>query len=238
MRVSCYLVALSVICTAYATAGTATLVGHIYSDQGSSVANALVSVQQTVATPGYQTYRVVTDDHGKFILSVPDGQTYSVCVGSWSSQLLNSCEWALSQSLVKIATGQQNASFQITLSTGAMLQIRLNDPQALLPTVTAVAGGTVPSGAPFVRFGVYSADGRFHVAIPVSADSLGQTHQILVPLNASFNLSIQATGVQVLNQAGVALAAAGGSVASLGFQSSPTNVAQGFYYQVAKLTSN
>jgi hypothetical protein len=215
-------------------AGATTLNGRVYSDAGRPVVGALATVQRTVAIASYTTYRVVTNAQGKFSLTVPDTATYSVCVGSWGDSLLNSCEWSLGQSLVPIAAGQQTASITITLQTGAMLRIRLDDPQGLLPSPTAVTSGTASSSAPSVRFGLWSSDGRYHAAIQVSSDSLGQNHQVLLPLNAALNFSVQASGVQVLNQTGTALAAAGSSIPSVGFQSGATNIAQGMYYQVAK----
>ena len=204
---------------------------------------ALASVQRTVAIPSYMTYRVVTDAQGKFSLDVPDTATYSVCIGSWGDSLLNSCEWSLAQSLVQITAGQAVASVTITLQTGALLPIRVADPQGLLVAATAVTSGVTANGRaatgvgvaasapPTVRFGLWSSDGRFHAAIQVSTDALGQNHQILVPLNAAFNFSIQATGVQVLDQSGNPIAATAPSIA---FQSAPSAIAQGLYYQVAK----
>jgi hypothetical protein len=212
-------------------AGATTLNGRVYSDSGRPVVGALATVQRTVAIASYTTYRIVTDAQGKFSLTVPDTATYSVCVGSWSDSLLNSCEWSLAQSLVPIAAGQQTASITLTLRTGAMLRIRLNDPQGLLPSPTAVTSGTVSSSAPSVRFGLWSSDGRYHAAIQVSSDSMGQNHQVLLPLNAALNFSVQATGIQVLDQSGNPLPVA---APSIGFQSAPGNIAQGLYYQVAK----
>src|ERR1700693_1136 len=92
----------------------ANLMVRVYSDRGRPVEGALASVQRTVATAApYSTYQVLTDAKGRFTLNVPDTATYSVCVGSWNDQLLNSCEWAFGQSLVKIVTGQQAASITI-----------------------------------------------------------------------------------------------------------------------------
>jgi hypothetical protein len=214
--------------------GATTLTGRVYSDRGGPVAGVLASIQRTVASSSYTTYRVITDAHGKFSVSVPDTATYSVCVGSLSNQLLNTCEWALGQSLVPIASGQQTASVTITLQTGVILRIRLDDPQGLLPAASAISNGTVSSSAPSVRFGAVSSDGRYHAAIQVSSDSTGQNHQILVPLNAPLSVSIQATGVQVLNQTGTAIATVGSLIPTFGFQSSAANVGQGLHYQVGK----
>jgi hypothetical protein len=235
MRLAANAVLISVVfCLSCAILGGTTLAGRVYSDQGRPVAGALASIQRTVAIPSYLIYRVVTDAQGKFSVDVPDTATYTVCVSSWNNQLLNSCEWSLPASLVKIAAGQQAASITITLQTGIVLRIRLDDPKSLLPTASAIADGTVSGAAPSVRFGLFTSDGRYHAAIQVSSDSLGQNHQIVVPLNVSFSFSIQANGVQVLDQTGTQLAVAGASIPSFGFQSSTANLAQGLFYQVGK----
>jgi hypothetical protein len=204
----------------------ANLLVRVYSDRGRPVEGALASVQRTVATAApYSTYQVLTDAKGRFSLDVPDTATYSVCVGSWNDRLLNSCEWAFDQSLVKIATGQAAASITIILQTGAILPIRLNDPQNLLP-----APGLAVNTSPAVRFGAWSSDGRYHAAIQTSGDALGQNHQMLVPLSAAVQVEVQATGVQVLDQTGNATAGA----PSINFQSSPIAIFQGLLFTVAK----
>jgi hypothetical protein len=211
-------------------AGATDLTVRVYSDSGHPVVGARASVQRTVATSTpYNTYGALTDAQGKFTLTVPDTATYSVCVGSWSDKLLTSCEWGLAQSLVTIAAGQKSASMNVNLVSGAMFPIRLNDPQNLLPAANAVVAGSSPT----VRFGVWSSDGRYHAAIQTSSDSLGQNHQLLVPLNAALQVSVQATGVQVLDQAGKTFA----SAPAIGFQSAPSAIIQGLVYTVAKLAN-
>lgn len=214
-------------------AQASTLTGRIYSDQGGPVVGALAIVQQTIATPNYSTYRVVTDIHGKFTLTVPDSRTYSVCVGAWSARLLNSCEWSFAQNLVTIPPGQSAASITITLRTGAILPIRLDDPQTLLPSAVSLQSVSLPlpssPPSPTVRFGVWSSEGQYHPAIHVSSDSAGRNYQILLPLAASVQFSAQATGVQIVDQAGKVF----GGAPSVAFQVVPSAVLQGLHYAVS-----
>src|ERR1700735_4886578 len=74
----------------------ATLTGRVYSDQSVPVSAAVVGIQATVITSStIASYGAVTDAQGAFTVDLPDGATYSICVGAFDRFLLNSCEWSL-----------------------------------------------------------------------------------------------------------------------------------------------
>jgi hypothetical protein len=180
------------------SAWATTLVGRITSDQISPVGGEVVSIQATViSTSTVATYRVLTDAQGKFSIAIPNPGTYSVCVGSRTRFLLNSCEWALSQSLVTIAPGQATAKFNLALKTGVVINIRLNDPGQLLPQPGAAA---VSKASAAVQFSAFAADGSHHLATQVSTDPGGQNLELLIPLSTSIHLGAQAANAQVLDQ--------------------------------------
>lgn len=208
----------------------ATLVARILSDQGRPVSNVTVSVQATIAVAAKgvavqpQPYFANTDSQGVFSIVLPAAGTYSVCVELPAQQLLNSCEWNLSQSIVQVGT-PVSAIPVITLITGIPLNIRLDDPTGILPKLGF-------SGSASVSFSILEAKGNSHLASLVSADNSGFNYRILVPLGASgLRLSALANNANVLNQQNATISAS--SIP----QSVITDLTQVFHYQVVPLAA-
>lgn len=207
------------------------LTGRVVSDRGLPVVGERVSVQATAAPISGSarvqppSYAAQTNNQGIFSVSVPAAGDYSVCVGAYAQQLLNSCEWTFSQSVVPVQT-QNNPLVKITLLTAIPITVRLEDPSSLLPKPGA-------TGSTQVMFGVSERHTGFHVARLVGADSNGFTYQVLVPATPpALHLVIQANNVHVADLSNnlVDLAA---KVASPAI----TDVTQLFHYQVVPATA-
>jgi carboxypeptidase family protein len=205
------------------------VVGRVYSEDGNPVKAASVTVQSTVARPSAQSktltsadqYKSSTDAQGKFILDLPDGP-YTVCVRADKRGLLDSCQWFLSESIIQVREGF--SQFKITLHSGLILRIRLNDPQGLLPQ-DATARFTSPVAA---RFTVYDALGYSHPVTEISGDDKGRNFEILVPPNLDYGLSVQSQNVDVVDAAsGLASRAAAATV-----NSAKSNLAQTRVYEI------
>jgi len=223
----------------------ATLTGRIYSDQGPPVTGTLVTVQPTVAaSSGLTTYQAVTDGQGKFVVTVPAGAIYSVCAGNPLAGLLNSCEWSLAQSQVRIPEQATSAEAIVTLQTGIPLPFRVSDPAGVLPrpgTVAAPASvstsapagatgvaATSAASAPLLSFGLWDSSGHYHFVPMISGDDQGVNFWILVPPNASFTLSITGSNIQVADKTGASALNSTQSVSS-----NPSSLAQTPVFQAA-----
>ena len=208
----------------------ATLIGRVLSDSGRPVSSVRVGVQATAATVTTggavqpQSYYGTTDPQGMFSVTLPAAGSYSVCVGSPAQQLLNSCEWNLSQSIVYVG-GPESVIPVFKLQTGLFFRIRLDDPTSLLPQLGL-------SGSASVNFGVIESTGHSHWATQISADNKGFNYQILVPIGAAnLRLSAQAINANVLDKNNNVVS---GPTA---VQSIISDVTQQLYFQVAPVAA-
>jgi len=196
----------------------ASLVGFVYSEEGRPVDGVLVTVQSTKMTPsGLPRQQAVTDVQGRLNVLVADGE-YSVCVSSDYKGLLSSCEWNLSESIVKVAAPL--TQFKIILKRGVTLRIRLNDPARL-------ASRLVPNTDASVTFIVWDAIGHSHYVREVGGDDKGTNLELLVPANVSLRLSAQTRNVDVIDTAGKSA-----SKASVGLVSRISDLGDTRVYQV------
>lgn len=204
----------------------ATLTGRVVADHGRPVNNALIAVQPTVLGPsGITIYRTTTEAQGRFSLDVPAPGTYTVCVDATQQGLLNNCQWFPNQSTVQIASGQTSPKMDVTLVTGIMLSIRLDDPDKLLPPPGQISTSTT---APIVSFGVWDTDGNYHQAVSPSSDNNGRDFQLLLPPGQSLKLSVQAINARVLDQTNTQVS----SAPSVSLSTSPSVLAQIKHYRL------
>lgn len=231
-----YIGMVPVVLAAGASLGSAaTLVGRVYAENGNPVKNAFVTVQSTMAAISVQSktaksgsqYRSSTDDQGKFTFEIPDG-AYTVCVRSDNRALLDSCQWFLSENIIRIQPGLP--ALKIVLRAGLRLRIRLNDPLNLWPADPRLRS------AAFVRFTVYDGAGYPHPVAQVSGDIKGRNFEALVPPNQSYRVSVQSQGFDVVDEARNIASQA----AAVAITTSKTDLAETRVYEIvsSKRTQN
>lgn len=153
---------------------------------------------------------VSTNANGKFtILALPSG-VYLLCSNVPSAVYLDSCTWGRAVR-VSVSAGAI-ASASLVLQKGVYLNVRVNDPQGLLPHV--VDGPWTPRK---LLVGVAYGTGAYQAAGNTAVDSAGRSYQLIIPAGKPFSLWLYSTDIALLDANGIALA---GPTAGIPFQAS------------------
>lgn len=110
---------------------------------------------------------------------------YEICVAAPQEAVLDPCIWAESAPKVTVAPGVSVTGVQITVETGTLLHVRVNDSNHLLPQ-TIAPGGTL-------SLGVVARSNRYLNLRMLSADETGQDHYLVVPFDEPLTLAIQSS---------------------------------------------
>jgi hypothetical protein len=135
----------------------------------------------------------VTGPKGEFAFkNLPPGN-YSICVHVPGGPHLNSCQWSQATQ-VTVASGQTLANQTITLTKGALLQVRLADPNKILTPKDDV------------MIGVYLPSGLFQPLRLAASDPAGRTYDAAVPLSTQVRLSVHSSHLLISDDQGKGLA--------------------------------
>ena len=138
---------------------------------------------------------------------LPGGQ-YKLCAAAPEGYLIT-CLWFGAVDVI-LAPGSAATGKNILLRRGAVVRIRLDDPQSLLPAVET------PAGERRAKIGVMSADGAFRPAAVRSRDSAGQDLVLTVPFDKPLRLWANPSQVAVRGPDGATILSAGPSTSFQG----------------------
>jgi len=151
---------------------------------------------------------VVTDSQGAFSISgIPPG-TYIACAEVSTPGLLDPCHWATSAPGVTVSAGQTVTGVTVTMARGAVLNVHIDDPQALLKPVPA-------SQTDFdLQIHVITRKG-IHYSSPVqTSNGAGRDHAVTIPFGTPVTLSVVSPHLVVNDQNGKPVSSAGTSIAA------------------------
>src|SRR5581483_2362320 len=139
-KLSKFLVVVALSCPLFAfqpsTPATGAVQGSVTDGTGKKpVFGALVTVTRSGLPPFRQT--VSTGGDGGFQVSGLAAGTYSVCVQVPYSSYLDPCEWATTPPQFTINGAQKVNGLGISLITGSILRVRINDPSQFLKQKTS-----------------------------------------------------------------------------------------------------
>ena len=133
---------------------------------------------------------------GSFLIGfVPPGK-YEFCVSAMNERVLDPCVWTNSAVVVTVASGQSLTGVVVPVETGVLLQIRVNDPQGLLP---APKGGVVGD---VLKVGVVRSNKQYLHARAMSVDVNGRDHYLVVPAKEQFEIFASSSKFSVSDSKG------------------------------------
>jgi len=135
-----------------------------------------------------------SDITGVYLLpDLPSG-TYTVCAHYPGEGYLDPCAWNSIPQTINLAAGQALAQKTIKLTPGSVLQVRVNDPGALLS-----------AGAADLALGVRGSKSIFYPAHVAATDSGGASYQLTIPLDTLVSLQISSGHLKLGDAGGTAL---------------------------------
>lgn len=191
--------------------------GSILSEDATSISGAIVSYHRA------SRYRAVKRDalhpvsweladravndrvsagiDGSFALTaLPDG-AYLVCVDVPAGGYLDPCLWSRGIAL-KVSLRQAVPLGHIVLKKGAVLRVRINDANHLLPPASLISSSKL-------IIGIKTSVGAFYPARLVSADQTGRDLMITVPFDAPLKFWIFSRQVKMTDPAGAVVDTSG-----------------------------
>jgi hypothetical protein len=186
--------------------GTASISGHVLSEQGltlrASVTLSFASARGYPAPPR----RVLTGANGAFTFSKLPAGKYVLCAQVAASEpapanspYVDACVWPSGQTPITLAAGQQIAGVVFTAPKGTWLQIRVADPDHVLPQASAKGPALLE---PELQLVLKGPDGLYRHARFLSSDSGGRNYQMAIPLKTALGLKIASSVANVFDQAG------------------------------------
>ncbi len=184
----------------------ASLSGHVLSEEGRPLRAAV-----TLSFAGPRGFpspprRVFTGTNGAFTFSRLPAGKYVLCAqvsaaepAPANSPWVDTCVWGSAQPPITLATGQQLAGIVFTAPKGAWLQMRVIDPDHVLPPIAAKGPALLEPQLQLVLQGPdrVSRHARF-----VSADGAGRNYQVAIPLKTALGLQVASSVADVFDQNG------------------------------------
>jgi len=199
---------------AQSSSTTGALQGSIKDTQGQVVPAARVRYQrvaqtvrvgnQTLAAPGEaQVSNVATAGaNGAFSVSnLPSGQ-YMLCASVPGAPYLDPCIWHRPVAVTVSAAATSMPS--LTLEKGVFLNVRVNDPQRLLPQT--LDGPLTPRK---LIVGVWYANGAYQGARNTAIDSAGRSYELAIPTATPLKLWLFSRDVVLTDANGASVTASG-----------------------------
>jgi hypothetical protein len=191
--------------------------GSVAGDDGAQLPNATILFRripqrvvvggQLVPAPGEAIVNssASADAAGAFnIGSLPPG-TYSVCAKPASGPYLDSCRW--SSPVVVSVAAVAPAQLNFVLKRGVFLNLRVNDPYALLPPLA-----TSPFAEPALNVGVIFGNGAYVSLVNTSVDQSGRSYQAPIPVGQPLKLWVFSRRFALTGPSGSPLPLSGGVV--------------------------
>jgi hypothetical protein len=187
--------------------GSGTITGTVITSDGKPVSKATVSIafRQTNAGDPLVPFSALatTAADGTFkVANVPNGK-YAVCPNAPRTALLPPCMWG-SEPVVTVTNGGTVAEAPITMSTGADLYVRVDDPNGRRAATEVVVPGAG------MMIAVTSSHGA---AVPVprtAVDNNGADYHLFVPMATKLTLIISSATYSLTNSVGAAISKQGG----------------------------
>ena len=181
--------------------------GHVLSEDGRALRAA---VSLSFAGPrGFPSppRRVFTAANGAFTFSRLPAGKYVLCAqvstaeaAPANSPYVDTCVWGSAQAPISLTAGQQIAGIVFTAPKGAWLQVRVVDPEHVLPQAIPAKGPALLE--PEFQLSLKALDGLPRHARFISADAAGRTYQAAVPLKTALNLQVSSSVGDVFDQGG------------------------------------
>lgn len=175
--------------------------GVISDQNGNAVVGASITatgayVAQTPGGPPQsENYSTVSTAGGQFLFSSVNSGSYTLCVSVPGTAYLDPCRWSSGPNVI-VSPGQQ-ATANVVLATGALLQVRIADPAQHLA-----------NGDGAVLLGLSSPSTFFHPLNPVVSAATAATFQIAFPPNTALTFEISSNKLQLADAKGATLTTA------------------------------
>jgi hypothetical protein len=188
------------------TPAAGSISGSVLSEDGRSL-RATVTLSFAAAR-GYPAppWRTLAGANGTFTFSrLPAGryvlsaQVAASETAPANAPYVDTCVWPSGQPPITLTAGQQVAGIVFTAPKGALLNVRVADPDHLLPQVPA--NGPAPLD-PELQLILKGPDGLYHHARYVSDDSGGRIYQITIPVKTALAARIVSPLANVFDQGG------------------------------------
>ncbi len=192
--------------TPYSPVKTASISGRVFDNQGERIP-AIVT-----AVAGPSIFSALTGSDGAFLLSGLPAGTYSLCaaptIATWNADPLrrrepvadpfvDSCSSLDHRSQkVAVTTGEKFSGASVSLLRGKYVTVRINDPQKLLPSLSAKQRDES------IYLHVVSRAGIVHRMPVLSTDATGQTHGFVIPFGESFRILVQSKAFRLRDDKG------------------------------------
>ena len=146
--------------------------------------------------------RTLTLPDGSFQLTGSGIGEYVICIQSLKDTYLDPCHWSATPKLVSIKAGGTQSAITITADKGTQVTVRVKDPKNQLLAVGGKPNGTV-------LVGYYTSNNLFY-PLPQTSSTGGEfTYQISVPFSIATRFSLSSSDVNLADDKGSALTAAG-----------------------------
>ncbi len=203
--------AVSALALSAQTPATGSLSGHILSEDGRTLRAAV-----TLSFAGPRGFpspprRAFTGTNGAFTFSRLPAGKYVLCAqvsaaepAPVNSPWVDTCVWGSSQAPVTLTAGQQLAGIVFTAPKGTWLQVRVIDPEHVLPPVAARGPALLE---PQLQLVLQGPDKLLRHARVVSADGAGRNYQVGIPLKTVLGLQVASSVADVFDPSGKAVKA-------------------------------
>jgi hypothetical protein len=187
--------------------GTGSISGYVLSEEGRTVRAAVTL--SFAAARGYPSppRRVFTGTNGAFTFSRLPAGRYALCAQVAASEpapanspYVDTCVWPSGQTPITLTAGQQVGGIVFTAPKGTWLQVRVADPDHVLPQ--AVAGKGPALLEPELQVMLKGPDGLYRHARFLSSDSGGRNYRMAIPLKTALGLKVASSVGSVSDQAG------------------------------------
>lgn len=181
------------------------ITGKVNADDGSAVGRALVSLHRVTRLEGWrsrQTEWSLWTQNGAFTFEQLPPAEYRICVHVPQSAWLNPCEWTVADATALSVSGSETQTdVTVTLSKGAAVQIRVEDPAGLLRRHEHTSGA-------YLLLGIITDRSIFRPASRRSEDAHSRDYEVVVPFGRTTKVVVFSSFFRLADAAGVPLARA------------------------------
>jgi hypothetical protein len=189
------------------SSGTGSVSGHVLSEEGRAL-HATVTLSFAAAR-GYPAppRRVLTGANGAFTFAKLPASKYVLCAQVAASEAapanspyVDTCVWGSGQTPITVAAGQQVGGVVFTAPKGTWLQVRVADPEHVLPQAVSAKGPAQLE--PELQVMLKGPDGLYRHPRFLSSGSAGRNYRMAIPLKTPMGLKIASSVGNVVDQAG------------------------------------
>ena len=186
--------------------GTGSISGHVLSEEVRALRASLTL--SFAAARGYPAppRRVFTGANGAFTFSKLAAGKYVLCaqvaaseVAPANSPYVDTCVWGSGQAPITLTAGKQVGGIVFTAPKGTWLQVRVADPDHVLPQASAKGPALLE---PELQVMLKGPDNLYRHARFLSSDSGGRNYQMAIPLKTAIGLKIASSVANVFDQTG------------------------------------